>query len=717
MAEKNLTIMRTAWFEGTNDFQQRVPEPTQQNLQQVYDTILDNPALYNQFCDVLMNRIGLTLVRQRKWENPLAAFKGAKLVYGSTIQEIIPKWIKAHSYRDDVRDLLKMNRPALEVAYHTMSRQDKYMISITRDEMRQAFVNETGLSSLVSALMQVPYNSDNYDEYKIMLELIAKHEKFHGFFKQNMKQVPTDENSGKEFLRLVRQYVGALKFPTTTYSARDVEGVPVFAKADELVLLYTPELASVISVEVLASLFNVDKAQLNVKTVLVDEFPIKDCFALLTTKDWFVCNDIEYTMQNFYNGSTLTANYYLHHWGVYSTSPFVPAIMFTTGQGSEIDTITQIITGLEINAEKTVANPGEIVQLFPNLYGTFGDGEDVKPKTACTYQFKYDETYQNSRTYIDKYNRLHIQKSAKTGDVLHIKATSTYNNPSSNELEEYTATIDIQIGGGSKKVIYLKSPIDSITLDGKTGSYNYNLIDDGERVLTQDNIEVHVPIVKAETTEFIQKNDIINGRMNVNLVKDAENIIFNNNKSERIEFPYVADFANNPIFNFTTQENMAIPEEYGAIINTIAHTQALLEQPKITNAKITDENGKQLTSFEIMQPTDISMSGDIYFDDTVKDFAYAHIKDLLCEVDIQGQENMVCISMDGGKTYVPYVKEEFSLYGGQWPKVMVVVVGAGDPVEQSWYHYNLVGRGPYADKDTKKDTKKKKIKSTKKGVK
>ena len=178
MAVKNSTIMSKMWKEGSNDYQKRMPAPDQSTMKQTVDKIFApmNGRLYNEFVDVLVNRIGETIVRQKEWENPLAVFKSSKLNYGTTIQEIATKWVQAHSYSDTEETLLKMNRPEAEVCYHTMNRQDRYDITVNREELRQAFLEEYGLNNFVNSILQVPINSDNYDEYRAMLELLSLYE-------------------------------------------------------------------------------------------------------------------------------------------------------------------------------------------------------------------------------------------------------------------------------------------------------------------------------------------------------------------------------------------------------------------------------------------------------------------------------------------------------------------------------------------------------------
>lgn len=452
MAVNNSTILAKAWLAGTNDFQQRVPDPTIAGVKATMDALFQpmNGQYLNQFMDILINRIGFTYVRQQEYKNPLSVFKGTKLSYGSTIQEIAPKWIRAHSYDDENETLLKLHRPEAQAWYHSQNRRDQYAISVNVDELRTAFTDETGLNKLVASIMTTPQNSDQYDEYRIMLQLIAEYETRWGFYKHHLTSMPTDETSGKELLTALQTYGGKLQFPSALYSGTEI---PVFAKPDELVLITTPEAQAGLNVNTLAGLFNVDLAQVKYRVVLVDEFPIKGAVALLTTEDFFVCSDTLYNTTSFWNPQTLTTNYYLNHWGIYSVSPFVPAILFTTEDESTVTpTITQTVSGITLEAEKDAMKAGESQQLTVKLTGT------ISPETPDVFVAPNAATYTvvaktsegepvdlNSRTRVDNYGVLHIQRTGlKAGDVITVTATSAYTNPSGKTVG-YTAETDITI--------------------------------------------------------------------------------------------------------------------------------------------------------------------------------------------------------------------------------------------------------------------------------
>lgn len=448
MAENNATILHKIWLNGTTDFQQRIPEPTQGNIDATMKALYDpmNKQYFNQFIDSLIMRVGETTVHQQAYKNPLRVFKGQKLMYGNSIQEIIPKWIRAHSYVDDAEDVFKMNRPDVATWYHSQNRRDRYDITINDSELRTAFTDSYGLNKLVSAFLQTPINSDEYDEYRIMLNLIAYYENNWGFYKHHLSAAPHDKATGDEFLTATRAYAGKLTFPNTIYNAGHFDDVPVFVKPSELVLMITPDVQANIDVMTLAGVFQLDKADIKYRTILVDEFPIPNAVALLTTEDFFMCRDTEYTTTSAYNGKTLATNYFLHHWGVYSVSPFVPAILFTTDEGTSTTVVTQTVTGMDATLETETPDKGDTDAITVKLTGTLSstnyDGIKVAPDSA-TYETTVTRAgvaVNSPATRVDEYGILHVSKSLEYGDVITVVVTSTYVNPS-GATTEYTATV------------------------------------------------------------------------------------------------------------------------------------------------------------------------------------------------------------------------------------------------------------------------------------
>ena len=218
----------------------------------------------------------------------------------------------------------------------------------------------------------------------------------------------------------------------------------------------TPRTNAVIDVMALAAAFNMDRETIQQRIVMVDEFPVPDAVALLTTTDFFQCRDKLNQTTSQYNPLTLGTNYFLHRWGMYSVSPFVPAILFTTGSGTSINTVTQALTAITLTADTTPTNdPGTTNQLSVALTGTLtegnsayaGDAIKLAPD-AATYDIgivRSSAAVRSVRTWVDEYAILHIGEDLQTGDTITVTATSTYVNPS-GATSPMTSSINVVVG-------------------------------------------------------------------------------------------------------------------------------------------------------------------------------------------------------------------------------------------------------------------------------
>lgn len=497
MATKNSLIMSSLWANATNSFQQRVPSSTVASTAEQFKIIFQpgNQPARNEFIDQLINVYGLSYVRQMSWRNPLAVFKkGRTLEFGQSVLEAQSGWVTAHSYQDDVQELLKVHRPEFEQCIHVINREDQYPISVNHVELRRASMDEYGLNSFISAVMDSVINSSNWDEYIQMRQLIAWYDNNLGFYKIHADE-PDDETSAKSFLKSLKTMVSRLQFPSARYNAQSIDSIAAFCRPEECVLLITPEAASAVDVDALATLFNLEKGDsaVNERRIIVDEFPIPGAFAMLTTEDWFQVYDSVYENGSFYNPQTLTTNYYLTVMQVMSCSPFVPAIIWTTEEGTETGTITMTTTNsitpvvmsrdkkgnfssvdaaTEVTRDmvdgKNVADDYDGIYVFASLDGSLSDGDisgatrignvTVKPDgytvKSLAFQAGVGETAPivNSRTYIDRNGRLHLQAGAyKSENGLTLVATLTpvYTNPSGETPTPVDATVEIKVAGSN----------------------------------------------------------------------------------------------------------------------------------------------------------------------------------------------------------------------------------------------------------------------------
>ena len=380
------------------------------------------------------------------------------------MEEIAVKWVRSHSYSDipDVDKLFGDYRPEAAVWFHKINRQEYYPITVNREELMMAFAGDgesEGLNNYIAQIMETPISSDEYDEYRIMIELFAYYEQKMGFFKRNLTAIPSDitdsVDSAKTLLKMVKADAGRLAFPSARYHADvpELRDYPVFARPEELIFLTTPEVRAAIDVDALMGAFHMEKGEIQERIVLVDEFPMTGVGAVLTTRDFFQCRDRLRQNTSRFNELTLSTNFFLHRWGMYSVSPVAPAICYTTDEGTAILTSTQTVTGMTMTPATQNVSAGDTVQLTITLNGSITNNDDdvfeVKPD-AATFLVTVARTtgegndatttgVKSSKTRVDRNGVLHVADDLLADDVITVTATSAYINPS-GDTTTYTAS-------------------------------------------------------------------------------------------------------------------------------------------------------------------------------------------------------------------------------------------------------------------------------------
>ena len=93
----NVDILNRIRKSASLEYKDRVPVATQANLARTARTIRDYHVVWNEFIDILVNRIGLMLFNAYQFNNPLAPFKSG-MSWGSIAMEVGNNLIEAENY-------------------------------------------------------------------------------------------------------------------------------------------------------------------------------------------------------------------------------------------------------------------------------------------------------------------------------------------------------------------------------------------------------------------------------------------------------------------------------------------------------------------------------------------------------------------------------------------------------------------------------------------
>lgn len=331
----SVEILNTIRANADSLYQERVPTATQDNISAIGRTFSTYKEQYNTFITALIHKIGLTILQTKSFENKLKRFKSGTVLSEQDIEEIFVEQFRSAEGSYDknggvdggIHPFKRRTYQDVQVYYHRMNRQDKYVITLSKIDVIRAFRSASTLDEFITAQFNSLYTGAEYDEYIHMKELFAEaiaEKNTEGANTMVTYPVPeidgTTENA-KTFIRTVKKAVKDMEYPSTQFNPA---GVKTMSKPSELVMFVNKDVAVHMDVDFYAQIFGPGYAKLPVTVVELDNFGKDDTgtYALIADKDWFKVYDTLNEFEELKNPEGLYTNYWLHIWQILSYSKF-----------------------------------------------------------------------------------------------------------------------------------------------------------------------------------------------------------------------------------------------------------------------------------------------------------------------------------------------------------------------------------------------------------
>lgn len=356
-----------------------VASNTADSLREIGNVIMNYPALQNEFLSALVNRIGRVLITSKMYKNPWAVFKKGEMLYGETIEEIFVNIAKPFEFDPAVAEqkVFKREIPDVRSAFHILNYQKFYKATISIDQLRQAFLSWQGVTDLISRIVEAMYTSANYDEFLTMKYILARNILNGNLTALQVAQVTPE--TIKKAVSIIKGVSNSFEFMSNKFN---LAGVANYSLKDNQYLIVNSEFDAAMDVEVLASAFNMSKAEFLGHRVLIDGFDqldnerlgllfaddpnytpitagelvaLKRVPAVIIDRDFFVIIDNLTTFTENYNGEGLYWNYFYHVWKTFSVSPFSNSAVFVEGEPS--------ITSVTVSPSTVTTTAGQTVHL------------------------------------------------------------------------------------------------------------------------------------------------------------------------------------------------------------------------------------------------------------------------------------------------------------------------------------------------------------------
>lgn len=422
-----IDILNVIRENASYDYQQNVPVVTKEaDIPKVGEVIYGTPAFANQFINALVNRIAVVRVQSATFNNPYAMLKKGYLEFGETIEDIFVGILKAVHYSAEKAEAREFKRtmPDVRSAFHTMNWRVMYPVTIQDEDLKLAFLSIDGVTDLISKIVDAVYTAAEYDEFLLFKYLLIKSIS-HG------KMKPISIGAGTDIKESAIQFRGIsnkLPFMSSEYNEA---GVTNNTPKDRQIIFMDAMYNAQYDVEVLASAFNMDKADFMGRLFLIDEWTtfdmdrfdvimaesdgleavtpeelslLSDVKAVMLDDKWFQVYDNNNKFTEKYVASGLYWNYFYHVWKTISYSPFANAVVFV----SNSSTITPPATFTVDIAGKDTSNVATVLTL------DVGDNETLQ---HTTLNFVQSEALVKAGIAVQKYGAVIIPASATSQTI------------------------------------------------------------------------------------------------------------------------------------------------------------------------------------------------------------------------------------------------------------------------------------------------------------
>lgn len=333
-----IEIVNSVRDNSSATYQARIPELTRNNLEDVRYAMIDddNVMVANEFTENLLNKVFKQDIISKRFRNPLKSLKKGKKPLGDTVEEIYVNFVKGAEYDPNVgAKMLERTLPDVKTLYHRMNYKMKYRQTFSQQALSKAFSSFENLESFFSGIITAMHNSADLDEFANMKQLLKSALDANAMKKVEIADPMLGEANGKEFIKAVKTVSGLMAFPSSDWNAyltaqtTDTEPIITFSRKDEQILILDTATDTSVSVDVLASTFNMSVADFNdTRKIVVDVFPDPTMRAALVDEQFFQIWDDLFLFKSFDNPEGLYDNYYLHVWQTMAYSILVNAVAF-----------------------------------------------------------------------------------------------------------------------------------------------------------------------------------------------------------------------------------------------------------------------------------------------------------------------------------------------------------------------------------------------------
>lgn len=339
--------------------------------------IVSNERYRNAFLNIV-NEIGLTIINDKRWRSPWDEFtEKGELALGQTIRELyvdIANVYDYNEYKNDVDHFLENVVPNVYEYMHELNYEKFYKTTTSDEELAMAFSQRGGLLRLIDKIIASLYEGYEYDKYIVEKYLLCRR-----ILDGTIAVQKLNGQTARDQVAEMKATSDLMTFRKPNYNPAGVRSFSAFANQ---FFILTTTFDGQMSVNVLATSYFRNDAMLKSNMAVIDGFDDHDkgrliellgngyedfteteleelatIPAVIIDRDFFQVYNYYYDTRatEFFNPESLRTNHWLHTKKVLSSSPFAPAVVFTT--------LTPSITSVSVSPSTATINQGQSLKM------------------------------------------------------------------------------------------------------------------------------------------------------------------------------------------------------------------------------------------------------------------------------------------------------------------------------------------------------------------
>lgn len=395
-ADRGIAVLNAVRDAATADYRAVVPEANLNNLAEIGAATLQYDPSYREYSQALLDVIVKQEIVERLYVNPLASFITGFEEFGEWSQQITvnPAIEQKYSAAESANaNILKDFTPDIKSSYFHRNREGYFPVTIADQDIKKSFLSWGNFDSFIRGVINSLYSGDNISMFQYTKEALSS-----VYTAGNMVKVqvtsPTDETTGKAFMKTLLKTMKAMQYPTSDYNAYALmpgavgDPLVTFTPPTDFRLIIRSDILVEIGVDVITAAFNISPLEINARIAEVDAFSDASVLAVLLDYRAYQIEDNLLRMNDYYNDITLKHTFVLHHWQTYKVSPLFNMVALTTNAGATA------VTSVEVNPSVATVDAGNTLQLTALVKGTGNYNKNVTWKSSDNTNAPVSETGQ-----------------------------------------------------------------------------------------------------------------------------------------------------------------------------------------------------------------------------------------------------------------------------------------------------------------------------------